>query len=78
MQRARDNDRRRILEDELRTEEDKLAVLKRDYNDGQPERQGDERNYQKYLDRVADMKAALARKEADIAAIKRELAKLPP
>ena len=44
---------------------------------GKPERRGDERNYQKYIDRVAEMKAALARKESDVAAIKREIAKLP-
>jgi hypothetical protein len=77
-QRERDNDARRILESELKREEEKLAALQKDYNNGEPERRGDERNYQKYLDRVAEMKAAIARKEADLAAIKRELAKLPP
>ncbi len=77
-QRARDSDARRILENELKTEEDRLAGLKKDYNNGQPERQGDEKNYQKYVDRVGEMSAAIARKEADIAALRRELAKLPP
>lgn len=77
-QRARDSDARRILEGELRSEEDRLAALKRDFNGGQPERQGNEQNYQKYVDRVAQMSAAIARKEGDIAAIKRELQKLPP
>ena len=38
----------------------------------QPERRGDERNYQKYLDRTADLKSGIARKESDIAALKRE------
>jgi len=76
-QRARDSDSRRILEAELRREEERLAELKREYNNGEPERQGNERNYQKYLDRVADLKSGIARKESDIAAIKRELAKLP-
>ena len=76
-QRARDSDAKRILADELRREEDRLAQLRRDYNNGEPERNGDERNYQKYLDRVAEIRAAIARKEADIAAIKRELSKLP-
>jgi hypothetical protein len=76
-QRARDSDARRILNEELRREEDRLIQLRRDFNNGEPERNGDERNYQKYLDRVAEMKAAIARKEADIAAIKRELGKLP-
>lgn len=77
-QRARDSDSRRILEAELRREEERLAELKREYNNGEPERQGNERNYQKYLDRVADLKSGIARKEGDIAAIKRELSKLPP
>lgn len=77
VQRERDNDARRILADELSREEARLADLKREYNDGQPERRGDERNYQRYLDRVAEMKAGILRKEADIAALKRELSKLP-
>jgi len=76
-QRARDSDARRILEGELRTEEENLAALKREFNNGQPERLGNEQNYQKYVDRVAQLSAAIARKEADIAAIKRELQKLP-
>ncbi len=76
-QRARDSDARRILDSELRMETERLAMLQKDYNNGEPERRGDERNYQKYQDRVADMKAAIARKEADIAALRRELAKLP-
>ena len=77
-QRARDSDSRRILEGELRREEERLAELRKEYNNGEPERQGNERNYQKYLDRVAELKSGIARKEGDIAAIKRELAKLPP
>ena len=77
-QRTRDNDARRILESELRREEERLAELQKEYNAGEPERRGDERNYQKYLDRVAELKAGIARKEADIAALRRELSKLPP
>lgn len=77
-QRQRDTDARRILETELRTEEARLADLRREYNNGQPERQGNEQNYQRYVERVAAMSAAIARKEADIAALKREIAKLPP
>lgn len=77
-QRARDAEARRILADELRREEDRLAALQKEFNNGEPERRGDERNYQRYLDRVAEMRAAITRKEADIAALKREIAKLPP
>jgi len=75
-QRARDADKRRILEDELRREKDRLAGLQKEYNNGEPERRGDERNYQKYLDRVADLKASIDRSQADIAALEREIGKL--
>ena len=74
-QRARDSDARRILEAELRREEDRLASLKVEFNNGEPERRGDEKNFLKYQERVADLKAALARKESDIVALKRELGK---
>ena len=76
-QRARDNDSRRILEAELKRDEDRLAGMKTEYANGQPERQGNEKNYEKYLERVADMKAAISRKESDIASLKREIAKQP-
>lgn len=76
-QRARDTDARRILTEELQREQERLTMLQKDYNDGQPERRGDERNYQKFLDRVAEMKAAIQRKEADVTALRREIAKLP-
>jgi hypothetical protein len=77
-QRARDADARKILEAELRREEAQLADLQKESNAGEPDRRGDERNYQRYLDRAAELKAGIARKEADIAAIRRELAKLGP
>jgi hypothetical protein len=76
-QRARDSDARRILGDELRREEEKLSGMQREFNNGEPERRGDERNFARYQERVAEMRAAIQRKEADIAAIRRELAKLP-
>lgn len=77
-QRARDSDARRILEAELQREEQQLEAMRKEFNNGEPERRGDEaRNYQKYLDRVAEMRAGLLRKESDVAAIRRELQKLP-
>ncbi|MDR0457606.1 MAG: hypothetical protein LBH10_01040 [Burkholderiaceae bacterium] len=75
-QRARDADAKTILESELRKAQERQADLQKDYNNGQPDKQGDEaRNYQKYLDRVADMKAAIDRNQADIDSIQRELAR---
>jgi hypothetical protein len=75
-QRARDDDRRDILNDELRSEEKKLAELRRDFNDGQPERQGNERNYAKYQERVAQMKDNIGRAEKNIDALRREIANI--
>jgi hypothetical protein len=72
-QKARDTDRRRIIEDELKKEEGKLSELKKDYNGGEPERQGDERNFQKYLDRVQKMKEDIARGESNVSALRKEL-----
>jgi chromosome segregation ATPase len=77
-QKARDTDSRRILKDELQKAEAQLAALQKEYNNGEPERRGEEKNYQRYLDRVADLKASITRTESDVAALRRELAKLPP
>lgn len=77
VQRARDAEARRILATELRREEERLEQLKREFNNGEPERRGDERNFALYQQRVAEMRAQIGRKESDIAAIRRELGKLP-
>lgn len=77
-QRARDGDARQILEAELRKVETRHSALQAEYNRGEPEKRADEiRNNQKYLDRVADLKAQLARADSDIASLKRELSRLP-
>lgn len=73
-QKARDGDRKQILLDELKAEEQKLANLKKEYNNGEPERRGDERNYAKYQDRVSGMKDDLNRAEKNVEALKREIA----
>lgn len=78
-QRAKESDARLILEAELKRAETKQAELRKEYNNGEPEKMGPEtRNHQKYLDRVAEIKAAIARNEGDIAGIKRELARVAP
>ena len=73
VQKARDNDRKRIIEDELQKEESKLAETKREFNNGEPERRGDERNYQRYLDRVQKLKEDIERSESNVNSLKREL-----
>jgi hypothetical protein len=72
-QRARDDDRRGILGEELRAEEQKLADLRKVFNNGEPERQGNERNYAKYQERVAQMRDDISRTERNIEALKREI-----
>ncbi len=76
-QRARDEERRQILERELRKEEERLAALEAEYKGGEPDRLGSERNYQKYLDRVERLKNEINRAEANVASIRRELDALP-
>jgi hypothetical protein len=75
-QRARDLDRRQILQDELRSEEQKLAAQRQEFNEGQPERQGNERNYAKYQERVAQLKDNLGRTQQNVEALKREIANI--
>ncbi|MGK5053717.1 DUF4124 domain-containing protein [Janthinobacterium sp. RB2P8] len=75
-QRARDLDRRQILQDELRSEEQKLAAQRLELNGGQPERQGNERNYAKYQERVAQLKDNIGRTQQNVEALKREIANI--
>jgi hypothetical protein len=75
-QKIRDNDRRRILQYEMKSEEQKLAELKKEFNNGEPERRGNERNYAKYLERVALLKENIGRTEKNIEALKREIGNL--
>lgn len=75
-QKARDGERRQVLEAELAEEERKLQTLRAEYNNGQPERQGNERNYQKYLDRTAQLKSDIERSQANVDSIRRELGNL--
>lgn len=77
-QKARDSDARAILQSELSKAQARLSELKAEYNDGNPVRTALElRNPQGYLERVAKLKADLARQESDVAGIKRELDRLP-
>ena len=78
-QRARDADARAILEAELKKAEARHVELLKEYNNGEPEKQGPEhRNHQKWLDRVAELKISIARNESDIAGLRRELGRAAP
>lgn len=75
-QKARDSDRRDILNEELRSEERKLAEMRKEFNNGEPERQGNERNYAKYQERVGNMRDSIGRAEQNIQALRREISNI--
>jgi hypothetical protein len=75
-QKKRDATRRKILEEELTEEEKLLAEAKRALAEQEAVRLGDERNYQKFLDRVQPYKDAVALHEKNVAALNEELARL--
>lgn len=78
-QRSRDSDARAILEAELKKAQERLDLANKAYANGEPEKEGIEgRNYQRYLDRVAELKAAKERAESDVSSISRELSRLSP
>lgn len=72
-QRGRDADRRKILQEELAAEEKKLAELKKEYNSGEPERQGGERNFARYQERTEKLKADVTRSESNVESLRREI-----
>lgn len=77
-QSERDGQARTILMQELDKARAQLAQLVHSYNQGEPEKWAAEtRNHQKYLDRVAEMKAAIERTERDIDSLQRELSRRP-
>ena len=75
-QKSRDSDRKLILSDELKAEEQKLVSLKKEYNNGEPVRRADEFQAYKYVERVKTLKADIERTEKDIEALKREIGNL--
>lgn len=78
-QRSRDSDARAILEAELKKAQDRLDQAKKAYANGEPEKEGIEgRNHQRYLDRVAELKASKERAESDVSSIGKELDRVAP
>jgi hypothetical protein len=75
-QRNRDNDRRRILQEELQTAEKLLVSAKQKLSEQESVRSGDERNYQRVLDRLKPFQDEVRSAEDNVAALKRELGNL--
>lgn len=74
-QKARDSDRRRILDEELANEQRALDAARRELA-GQESIRTDERNYQKALDRLQPYKDKLQIHERNIEALRKEIANL--
>jgi hypothetical protein len=72
-QKNRDAGRRRILEEELGAEQQALAQTKAELARQESIRTGDERNYQRVLDRLQPYKDDVERHEKNVKALTKEL-----
>ena len=76
IEKSRDRDARSILQAELERAQQRLQALQDEYNGGNPVKTALElRNPQVYMERLEALKANIARQEADIAGIQRELSR---
>jgi hypothetical protein len=75
-QRARDDERRRILESELAAEQEQLAKAQQALAEQESVRTGDERNYARVLERLKPYQDAVAQHEKNVASIKQEISNL--
>jgi hypothetical protein len=75
-QNQRDNDRRRILENELANEQKLLDEARRKLVEQESVRHGTERNYQRVLDRLEPFQKEVKRHEDNVANLKREMSNL--
>ena len=76
LQQQRDNDRRRILEQELESEEKLLAQAKKELAEQEAVRLGSERNYQRTLDRVDPYQKKVKLHEDNVANLRKEISKI--
>ncbi|MBR0567839.1 DUF4124 domain-containing protein [Azoarcus sp. L1K30] len=75
-QRERDDARRQVLEKELETEESALADARKALTEQEAIRLGDERNYQKVLDRLQPFKDKVELHQRNVDALRKEISGL--
>jgi hypothetical protein len=75
-QKRRDNDRRRILEDELAAEQRQLEAARKELAEQESVRTGDERTYARHVDRVQPYRDKVSTHERNIEALRQELANM--
>ena len=75
-QQQRDTGRRKILEQELANEEQMLDQAKKELAEQESTRLGNERNYQRVLERLEPYKKKVALHESNIANLRKEMSSL--
>lgn len=75
-QRSRDSDRRTILETELATEERALEAAKKELAEQESQRMGNEKNYDKVLQRLKPFQDQVELHQRNVEAIRAEIRKL--
>jgi hypothetical protein len=73
-QKSRDSERRRILEQELGSEQKLLDQARKELAEQESQRLGSERNYQRVLERLEPYKKKVKLHEDNVANLRRELA----
>jgi hypothetical protein len=73
-QKQRDNDRRKILDQELGNEQKLLEQARKELDEQESQRLGSERNYQRVLERLEPYKKKVKLHEDNIANLRREMA----
>lgn len=76
-QKKRDAERRKILEEELASEQQQLDEARKQLAEQESVRTGGERNYQRFLERVQPYRDTVANHERNVEALTREIANLP-
>jgi hypothetical protein len=76
VQKSRDTDRRKILQQELATEQQHLEKAKTSLAEQESPRSGDDKNPQRVVERLQPYKDAVALHERNIEALNRELSNL--
>lgn len=69
-------EQREKIQSKITEEEKRLSEVKSEYKDGNPDRLGSERNYQRYLNRVERMREEIDAREKNLNGLRKQLQEL--
>ena len=69
-------EQREQIQSKITEEEKRLNEVKSEYKDGNPDRLGSERNYQRYLNRVERLREEIDTREKNLNSLRKELQEL--